>query len=182
AHIAALPADASLDAVAVSFHDVLMTRLKTMTPAELCAFDEAHDDAHGRLYHWPLWAAGYLIGGGCSDDAFMDFRNGLIALGREWCERLLADADSLAGHPLVVAAAAREDEVLFCEELAYAPAYAFEATTGLPRDEYWALYERHREGKPVHRASPTGPDFDFDDRAEMLVHLPRLTTLFWPED
>ncbi|MEU1251459.1 DUF4240 domain-containing protein [Micromonospora arida] len=39
---------------------------------------------------WDVWAAAYLIGGGCSDDSFIDFRAGVIALGREWYERVLA--------------------------------------------------------------------------------------------
>jgi len=182
AHIASLPEDASLDAVGESYRASLVARLSKLRPAEICAFQEAYDEARVRLYHWPLWAAGYLIGGGCSDDSFTDFRNGLVALGRGWCERLLVDADGLAGHPLVVAAAARQDEPLFYEEAGYAPADAFEASTGRPRAEYYELFDRLRASRWAHQASPTGPDFDFDSRAEMLAHLPRLTACFWAED
>ena len=32
----------------------------------------------------------YLIGGGCSDDAFTDFRAGIIAQGRDWYEKVAA--------------------------------------------------------------------------------------------
>ncbi|MFD6821443.1 DUF4240 domain-containing protein [Streptomyces sp. NPDC060085] len=57
-------------------------------------------------------AAAYLIGGGCSNDSFMDFRAGLIALGRDWYEKATADPDSLADHPAVIAAAAvHSDEI-----------------------------------------------------------------------
>lgn len=38
---------------------------------------------HGALYRRDLWAAAYIIGGGCSDDSFIDFRAGLIAQGHE---------------------------------------------------------------------------------------------------
>jgi hypothetical protein len=41
----------------------------------------------------------YLIGGGCSDDGFIDFRAGLIAQGRDWYERAAASPDDLADHP-----------------------------------------------------------------------------------
>ncbi|MFD6293827.1 DUF4240 domain-containing protein [Streptomyces sp. NPDC060235] len=57
-------------------------------------------------------AAAYLIGGGCSNDSFMDFRAGLIALGRDWYEKATADPDSLADHPAVIAAAAVHNERL----------------------------------------------------------------------
>ena len=43
-----------------------------------------------------LWAAAFVIEGGCSDDAFMDFRAGLIALGKKIYLNALADPDSLA--------------------------------------------------------------------------------------
>ncbi|MCP9948495.1 DUF4240 domain-containing protein [Actinomadura madurae] len=53
-------------------------------------------------YRQPLWNAAYLIEGGCGDDGFMDFRDGLILLGRETFTRAVADPDSLAGLPVVV--------------------------------------------------------------------------------
>jgi hypothetical protein len=37
-----------------------------------------------------VWAAAYLIGGGCSGDAFIDFRAGVIAQGRDWYEKVAA--------------------------------------------------------------------------------------------
>lgn len=181
AHIAALPPDAVLDAVGESYRAALVARLSRMRPEGICAFQEAYDEARVRLYHWPLWAAGYLIGGGCSDDSFTDFRNGLVALGRGWCERLLVDADELAEHPLIVAAAAREDEPLFWEEAGYAPADAFEASTGRPRGEWYELFDRVRTSRGFHPATPTGVDFDFESRGEMAAHLPRLTGMFWGE-
>jgi hypothetical protein len=39
-----------------------------------------------------------LIEGYISDDSFMDFRDGLILLGREAIEAAIADPDSLAEH------------------------------------------------------------------------------------
>jgi hypothetical protein len=47
-----------------------------------------------------LWAAAYLIEGGC-DDGFMDFRAGLMLQGRTAFEAAVADPDSLAGLPVV---------------------------------------------------------------------------------
>lgn len=183
AHLAALPADGVLDAVATSYRDTLIAHLAAFPIERICEFDEAHGRVRHGLYRESLWAAGYLIGGGCSDDAFMDFRNGLIALGRDWCERVLADPDELAAHPLVAAAAAREDDaVLFYEDAAYAPTMAFEVATGRPRDEYYELMDSRRTGPVATLGDAVGESFDFEDRAEMLLRMPRLTACFWPED
>lgn len=51
-----------------------------------------------------LWAAGYLINDGCSDDGFEYFRAWLIAQGREVFERVVADPDALAGLPAALSA------------------------------------------------------------------------------
>ena len=37
-----------------------------------------------------MWAAAYLTGGACSDDAFIDFRAGIIAQGHGWHEKVAA--------------------------------------------------------------------------------------------
>ncbi|WP_078992878.1 DUF4240 domain-containing protein [Streptomyces sp. MMG1121] len=42
---------------------------------------QCFDQLHAASFRWDAWAAGYLIGGSCSDDAFMDFRAGLVARG-----------------------------------------------------------------------------------------------------
>ena len=48
------------------------------------------------LYTWDLWGAAYLLNGGCSDDAFGDFRSTLLSLGEATCRAALRDANSLA--------------------------------------------------------------------------------------
>lgn len=99
------------------------------------------------MYRWDVWAAAYLIGGGCSDDSFMDFRAGLIGLGREWYARAAACPDVLAEHPAVAAAAeAHIDEIVFNEAVNYAASYAFERVAGDGADFYeaWNEYSASR--------------------------------------
>ncbi|MFH8443276.1 DUF4240 domain-containing protein [Streptomyces sp. NPDC018026] len=48
------------------------------------------------VYRWDVWAAAYLIGGGCPDDRFSDFTAGLVALGRDWYEQTATCPDALA--------------------------------------------------------------------------------------
>ncbi|MEI5006890.1 DUF4240 domain-containing protein [Streptomyces sp. PmtA] len=69
------------------------------------------------MCRWDVRAAAYVIGRGCSDDSFMDFRAGLIALGRAWYERAIGPPDSLADHPEVRAGVGKYGEgVMFSEE------------------------------------------------------------------
>src|SRR5215471_19298721 len=71
--------------------------LQEQDVADIVEFDRLFSELHNRAYTWPLWGAAYLIGGGCSDDGFMDFRGWLISRGREAFEAALDDPDSLAG-------------------------------------------------------------------------------------
>ena len=66
------------------FHEMLVDLLTARTEQEILDYQEKFDEAHQALCRWDMWAAAYLIGGGCSDDSFMDFRAGLIAQGRDW--------------------------------------------------------------------------------------------------
>ena len=48
--------------------------LRRMQPKEIIDFQVHFDTAMTKSYSWELWAAVYIINGGCSDDCFMDFR------------------------------------------------------------------------------------------------------------
>src|SRR5215467_1246398 len=65
-------------------------------------YHQRFDRLHASLHRWDVWAATYLIGGTCSDDAFIDFRAGIIAQGHGWYEKVAASPDNLADHPAVV--------------------------------------------------------------------------------
>ena len=86
------------------FHEVLTDLLAARTEQEILDYQDKFDEAHQALYRWDVWAAAYLIRGGCSDDSFMYFRAELIAQGRDWYQKAADSPDSLAGHPAVTAA------------------------------------------------------------------------------
>jgi len=90
--------------------EALTTRLAATSLETILEFEAQFSQARDALYRWDVWAAAYLIGGGCSDDMFSDFQAGVVALGREWWRRVLANPDELADHPLVRRAAAEEDD------------------------------------------------------------------------
>src|SRR5947209_4151280 len=70
--------------------------LRALSPAEIIEFKRDFTDCMDRAYHWDLWGAAYIIGGGCSDDSFIDFRSWLISMGREIYQRVLSNAEDLA--------------------------------------------------------------------------------------
>lgn len=117
--------DGDLDA----FLDQLEETLEKLSPADILAFDQAFFELRRQAYHWDVWAAADLIGGGCSEDSFEDFRNGLIALGQERFEKALEDPDSLA--ELVVSG--EEDrlaDTLFFREFSEIAAGVYETKAG----------------------------------------------------
>ncbi|SEM63892.1 Protein of unknown function [Nonomuraea pusilla] len=150
---------------------------------EILDFQERFEVVEGAVYQWDVWAAASLIGGGCSDDSFSDFRAGLIALGRGWFERVAQSPDSLADHPAVIEAAARGDDrdVLF-EDIGSAAGAAYDRHTDGDVDAFYEALESRKEA--VADRAPggdMGEDFDFDfDEARMRERLPRLAALFLP--
>jgi Protein of unknown function (DUF4240) len=158
-----------------AFHEVLADLLAARTEQEILEYQEKFDEAHQALYRWDVWAAAYLIGGGCSDDSFIDFRAGLIAQGRGWYQKAADSPDNLAEHPSVAATAGRPwDNPLFYEVVNYAASRAFERVSGDEHGFWDALSARdERDRTPADM----GEDFDFDDEQEMRRRLPRLAAL-----
>src|SRR6478736_5366951 len=75
---------------------LLDAELRRLSLDEVRSFHTHFTECVDRAYHWPLWAAAYVMGGGCSDDSFWDFRSTLISMGRDTFERAMADPQSLA--------------------------------------------------------------------------------------
>jgi hypothetical protein len=162
--------------------EALENRLSALTPAEIVDFAVEFDRLRELAYRWDLWAAAYLIMGGCSDDSFIDFRAGLIALGRATFESVLDDPDSLAAHAEVRAIATGDlpEDVLSMEEVNYAAEQAYERVAG--QEGVFADEVAAREGErgPV-APDPAGEEWDFDNDDQMRVRLPRLAAIFLNE-
>jgi hypothetical protein len=143
--------------------------LATHPADEIVAAQQVLWDLMADSYTNPLWAAAYVINGGCSDDGFDYFRGWLIAQGREVFERIVADPDALAGMP-IVRDSATDGIDLDCEEMLSIVWNAHIIATGerLPNDAFTIRYPE------LDRTW----DFDFDDRDEMTRRLPRLAALY----
>jgi hypothetical protein len=143
--------------------------------AELAAGDPAEIVAWGRHFDKvmvasgteDLWAAAYLINGGCSDEGFDAFRGWLIAHGRDAVARSVRSPDSLAEVPQV-RAAAENGAVFEAEEVLSIAAEAYREAAG--------------SDLPAEERLPTRPAaddlWDFDNEEEMQRRLPKLSALF----
>ena len=98
--------------------------LGALPPDEIVAFEEERIRRMARAYRWDLWAAAYMIQGGCGDDGFMDFRAWLISMGRDVYEAALRDPESL----LDVAEAPGVEVTVF-EDIAYVASTIYEKKT-----------------------------------------------------
>jgi hypothetical protein len=76
--------------------EAIKAALAALPKSEAIAFSTLFDAAMDRAYSWSLWAAAYIINGGCGDDTFSDFRASLISRGRNAYEAALANPESLA--------------------------------------------------------------------------------------
>ncbi|MFI6655840.1 DUF4240 domain-containing protein [Streptomyces sp. NPDC050523] len=135
---------------------------------EIVAAQQALWDVLAESYTNPLWAAAYVVNGGCSDDGFDYFRGWLVAQGREVFERVLADPDALAEMP-AVRSSAQEWCELECEDVLGIAWSAHRTATGeqLPAGAFTITYP----------ALDPAWSFDFDDTGEMARRLPRLAAL-----
>ncbi|MFC8506043.1 DUF4240 domain-containing protein [Streptomyces sp. NPDC057411] len=146
------------------------------------AFQTRLEEVHHRAYRADLWsAAGRILGGSCSDDAFHCFRLWLVGLGREVFEEALLSPDSLAGVPEVLRLAGRSagswceaEEWPEWEELDYVAADAYEELTGVA-DEGEAFYDALDAAQGGDAPDPEAPP-----RGEPLedAGTPRLAALF----
>ena len=145
----------SFDAQEEALHNLLKALLIDEIDQFVKMFHKFEQDA----YRWDIWAAAYLVGGGCSDDSFMDFRSWLISRGQTAYDRVIETPDNLADID--------PGEDYFFESFQYIPSEVYKECSG----EEWKDISgicRHREpGKPDW-------DFDFDNDEEMSCRLPRL--------
>ena len=83
--------DGDLDAQ----HEILVSKLSQYSPEEILEFDRILNKYNRESYTSDLWAAAYIINGGCSDDGFDYFRGWLISKGRKVYEDALKNPESL---------------------------------------------------------------------------------------
>ena len=76
--------------------EALEKLLSRLPSEEVASFERHFQDLFYAAYRWDLWHAAFMVADGCSDDAFMDFRDWLISMGRSNYEAAVADVESVA--------------------------------------------------------------------------------------
>lgn len=122
--------------------------LRDLEPDDIVEFDRLFSEFHSDAYTWPLWGAACVIGGGCSDDGFIDFRGWLVTRGQRVYEAAMAAPDSLAGF-------VDEDEETQVEGFQYLPRQVWAELTGEDEEDY-------PEPTVQHREEPAGEQWDED--------------------
>ena len=139
-------------------YDLLKERLEDSSKRDVEDFIALFDKTMDEAYRWDLWAAAYVIGGGCSDDGFIDFRATLISHGRETFEKAKEDPDTLAEYGKM------EEDYWFYEGYQYVPTEVAEEMTGETPARY---------GPPPE--APVGEEWDEHHVDRMY---PRLAQLY----
>jgi hypothetical protein len=107
-------------------HDLLVQ----LPVEDILEFDTCFQECIRDAYTWELWAAAYLVNGGCSDDGFDYFMGWLVAQGRKAYEAVLSGPETLC--ELV-----EPDDIVECERMWSAAAVAYEAKT--VKDDFYKI-------------------------------------------
>lgn len=142
----------------------LRKKLAETSPDNVQAFGQHMDHFSNEAYRWDLWAAAYIINGGCCDDSFSDFRSSLVSMGRQTYQAAIASPDSLADLTL----SATKDET-FHEGFQYIGFTLYEEMTG----------EQMPDTEVDFRAEPEGDQWDEDDENSLKALCPRLFAKYW---
>lgn len=160
--------------------DVLAGRLDAQ---EILAFNAVATDLAHQADTSAMVAAMFLIEGYVSDDTFMDFRDGVILLGRRTFEAALNDPDSLVDHPRVVSAtpsargAGLRGEISF-ESIVSSAVDAWVRVTGAEdEDDFWEAASEFEEETRAAQVASAQSDEPWDV-SDIRRRLPRLSERF----
>jgi hypothetical protein len=164
--------------------EALLEQLARMRREEIIGFDLRLWDLIGKANRVDVWAAAYVVRGGCSDDGFCYFRAWLVSQGRRVFEKVLADPESLIEVPCsegrydseLLLGAARNAWERQIETISEEVARRAEAE-GREDFEEPELPDFDQERKTADRVPYqrlVGDEFDFRDTEEMRRRFPRL--------
>ncbi len=150
--------------------------LAALEPERMAAFAVTAVGVTDSAYRWPVWNAAYLIEGGCGDDGFMDFRDGLALLGRETFDPG-GRRSRLPGRPAGGGPMSRGERGWIGYESLSAPVTeAYRRVRGETDSLDAAVEAALRER--IRPAAPEGESWDAEDDEANRRRLPRLAALF----
>ncbi|AZB42719.1 DUF4240 domain-containing protein [Bacillus sp. FJAT-42376] len=117
----------------------MVEHLAGQTIQDIVKFDELFSLYFIRSYTSNLWAAAYVIMGGCSDDCFDYFRAWLLFQGKKTYEAAIQNPETMI-PPLMELEA--KNAIPQFEDLTYIGALAYEEKTGLNDSSYYEFYDQ----------------------------------------
>jgi hypothetical protein len=162
--------------------EILIEKLSAYSEEEILKFASIYHVYDKEAYKSKLWAAAYVMNGGCSDDCFDYFKGWLISRGEEAYLNALKDPDSISD--LVIDP---DSDYFELEEMLYIPRLAFNKNTGTDDENlYYVKIEEyeldHEETKNIIDSIEFGDDIDVDwedDEENLKSLVPRLFDKFW---
>lgn len=157
----------------------LVAQLAVKSADEIVDYEMHLQTALQQSYTSSLWAAAYIILGGCSDDSFDYFRGWLIACGKETFESALQNPENLAN--LIPAFYEEEEIITEFEEMLSTGFEAFSLKeTG---DTEWnnEIWEKFSSLLDEKGYVPFEQDIEFDweeDEDELAERFPKLWKRF----
>lgn len=138
----------------------LLTEALTQLPEEdIISYDAILREYMDKAYSVDLWEAAYIIGCGCSDDGFMDFRAWLIGQGKETLEEALLDPEYLV-DVVEDGWETQEGNLLYVADNAYETKY-------------------NKMMPPISGDTPKLRGKSSRDEQSILARFPKLATKFW---
>ena len=148
-----------------------LAKLLELQPSdEIVRFRIAYDDILQAANTVDLWGAAHVMNGGCTEDDFYEFRQGLIELGHDVFDAAIASPDGLAR--LVSPGTKIEGS----ETLDTAPMLAWTAKTGSDEAAFFTAVDA-ADDRTDRAAIETGEHWNFNDPVEVLHRLPRIAAL-----
>jgi hypothetical protein len=120
--------------------DRLRELLRGLDPKDVVGFDRRFLECARAAFRNDLWAAAYIINGGCSDDGFDYFVGWLVAQGRAYFEAALAD-------PAKAGRRVEPGEEVECGDMWSIAARVYEEATGKDYDGVAPNVTRTLKGK-----------------------------------
>ncbi|MBT2688793.1 DUF4240 domain-containing protein [Bacillus sp. ISL-47] len=136
---------------------------------DIVMFDYWFNQNYNKSYTSNLWAAAYIIMGGCSDDCFDYFRAWLLYQGKETYEAIMKDPEEIIP---CLRGLEEEEDMPQLEELLYVASMAYEEKTGFDEDQYYHLYEKLSGDSYV--LPDIELDWDEDDEQGLREKYPKL--------
>ncbi|MCO0599938.1 DUF4240 domain-containing protein [Peribacillus butanolivorans] len=148
----------------------LVAQLSRKPVKDIIMFESIFKQYYYKLHTSNLWAAAYIVMGGCSDDCFDYFRAWVLYLGKDPYEAAIQNPETLLPYFILLK---EQEEIPQLEELLSAACMAYEEKTGLDDDRYDKLY--HQLAKDDY----TEPEIEFDWNEDDEEGLRQKFPLLW---